>query len=97
MAVASQKLYNLSVLGVNHLHKPVHGHSNTVLWKKGGPAGFCPDTEGANQACQLDGDWLVWLKSPKPSEFQGHFSKYRPEIFGLYISRFLMGFEEFEQ
>lgn len=97
MAVTSQKLYKPIVLGVNHLHKLVHGHSNTVFWKKGGTAGFCPDTEGANQACQLDGDWLVLGKSPKPSEFWGHFSKCRPETFGLYISRFCVGFEEYEQ
>lgn len=31
MAVASQKLYNPCVLGVNHLHKLVHGHSSFVV------------------------------------------------------------------
>lgn len=91
MAVARQKLYNPSVLGVNHLHKPVHDHSNTVLWKKGGPGGFCPDTEGANQACQLDGDWLVWESHLSPLSFRVIFASRGLKHLGCTFQDFLWG------
>lgn len=93
MAVASQKLYNPCVLGVNHLHKLVHGHSSFVVQL----AFVLIQRVQTRPVSLIVTDWFEESHLNPPSFRVILASIGRPETFVLYISRFHMGFEEFEQ